>query len=949
LHSSSRADEKSNRQTARDRSGAHSRPKRDKGGPWGNITHVPSPTQGRPSPSSDQSKNNQPICRTNSFQNGGTENTSQPHTTRGLHGENRSRRRLSPHSNSPIEPKILSVPMGSTHLPVAVHAIRLPRCTTNIHKNNEGDRQGSTQSRHSVNSVHGRHTSTVQQSGTINQRSRPVTPIIKRIRFHDQPKEMRVDTNTNNGVPRCDSGLSLDDPIIIEGEDQSISSTSSHNASTSSERQTNSCSTIATTNWTPTISFRLRPTNSPSLQLLTRSTPISGATSNRYDFPTTTRDPRPRMVGEQPSKMEWETTNRTSNRSSVRHGCIGNGMGRGLLPGQGRLPTTPSRMPRILRRRIDQQYTGVDGSSEWNHVTNKGLTMVKLCSSSTNRQSSNHELHQSNGWSATTSSSNRRKNSQLLPKSQHSTIGGIPSRNREHNSRLVIPDSIGQFRIETAPKAVPAPGSALGTTYDRCSSIINQPPIRTIYQLPSRSELSLLRSVQSSHDDESKHLDEPTGIRSDPSQVHSQDSKREAGISYHDPTSMAQPTLVAPRVAPVPGLATTTTSSPSNINELGRWQTGRVTTQLAISRSAAIRQHLKDRGFSHEAITIWFNKNKGGEHGKTNTGHDKLWAKYETWVIARGGSPYNFEVSDIATYLTDVMIAGNNNASSRCKTFLSMCSTTCAVWYPDNLPLSTNQIIQGIRKGVEKTRSASASMKKKKQLNYYSLYKLFQYLETMTDNDATAPINIVRDKLIVLMLIDCMARASDLASITRESIIINENKLHFKFYFPKEEKSPGEVQSSIGSYSMNTKICSVTVMKHYLKRTSEMKIEKVDIISNDQLEKRTPLFIWQYKEDQKFYKKLNSERISKIGMEALHAIGAVEWKGHSIRGAASSKVVNLLPSLRPLVCIRARWANETTFIKSYFKNCDYKEANDPILRDRSIEFILRFKATKVEC
>jgi hypothetical protein len=963
----SAADAKRDRQAAAVRGDSRSRPKRVGGGTGGDVAYVPGTPQGRPSPSGHQPKNNQSLCRTDTLQNGRIENAAQHNPASRLHGEDRFGGCIPSHTVTSIKSKVFSVPMGTNHLPVAVHAIRVPRCTTNIHSSNASDSQGGTQTRHTIDSIHGRHISVVDEPRTILQGSRLHPSVTNGVRFLDQPKEMCTETNSADGLPGSDSGFSCDDPIVTEREDNRNYQPSAQDASEGGKQEANLVTTPSKVNWSPAIGDRLRPTHSPTLQLLTRSTTFSGARHIRKHLAIPARNSRPAMVGGQLTTMERQTVVGASNRSSVRHRCIGEGMGSSLLPNQQQPITTTTsayRMSRFLRRGIDEQYTGIECRSEWCHIIDESASMVKLFSSSANRQPSNHELHQSNGGPRTSPSSNSGGDTQLLLNQGHTIDSRIPARVGELDRRLAVEDRIRSFGIETASSAVPAPQPEVGTAYHRCLSIINQQTIGPIHQLPSRPNMSVLGPIQPTNGSEGKHMDASTSIRTDHPEMSAKDSKREAGIDHNDPSCMAYPILVAPRVVPVPGLATSATSPPIDTDQLGSDRGGEgegkgIATVLAISRSATIRQHLQMQGFSDESVNIWFNKNKGGEHGATNIGHDKMWAKYSSWVIANGGRPYNFDVADIINYLTKVMIADRHNAASRCKTFISMCSTTHSVWFPESASLSTNTLIKGIRKGVERTRSAA---KKKKQQTYYSLYKLFKYLETITDNDATAPIDKVRDKLIVLMLIDGMARSSDIASITRESISFHDrdtNKVLFNYYFPKEEKSPGEIQSSIGYYPNNTKICTMTVMKHYLSRTSELKIEQVDHIINDKIVKRTPLFIWKHKQNQSTYSQLKSERISKIGLMALRACAKQgeskdstsgnEWKTHSIRGAASSKCVNLLPALRPAVCLRARWANEATFMKSYYKQCNYVEANDDRIRNQSLEFILRFKTTRVDC
>jgi hypothetical protein len=910
--------------------------------PRSDITDVSGSEKGRPHPSSNQPENNQSIRGTNPFQNGRVKNGPPPAAGGGLDGENRPRGRIPPRSSSPTGSKIFPIPVGEENNAVAVHAVRLSRCAAHIHAADASDRKRGTQSGLTIGGVHGRHIADVQHPRAMHHRSRPTAETTKAIRSHNKHQKMHPITSTTDGIFGSDRGFNHDDPIIIGGKDDPNSGTSNKDESSSSDRQADSSSPASKANRSPTISNRLRPTHSTTLQL-----PKGGTTNSRGTLNSDAHavsNERPPVVDRQSSEMEWKDTDRSTTGISIRDGRIGERMGCSVLPE----PRPPNRLPRVLHRRTNQQHEGIDSSVDGSKINNEGNRMEGLCSSSADRQSSNDELHQSNGGKGTPSRPHSRAHSPILFGEKNKTDGGVFTGGGQRASGSAFPSGINRhLRFEAQPNVVSINRSTLGSTHNRWPSIIDQHTNESIHQLSSRPTLPLLGHLQSSDRMQGELVDVSTGGGASDPEIIEENKERKNSISNDDSPRLAQPTLVAPRVVPVPGLSLTHPSSPIHSHQLGGGEVKRDITMVAVGRSAAIRQHLSNQGFSVEAINLWFNKTKGGERGATNVGHDKIWAKYSAWLTARGGRPYDFDIANITTYLTEVMIKENNNAAGRCKSFLSTCSVTRSVWLPNCAALADNSVIQGIRAGLDKTKSISL---KKKPKAYFSIFKLFQHLATMIDDDYKCSIDQLRDKLIVLMMIDGMARASDIASVTREGIIIEDKSVTFDLYSTKESKALMEFQTSIGNYADNELICTRTVMKHYLDRTtnSETIIESINHTINNNSVKRTPLFIYQFKTNDT-YKGLGSERISKIAKLTLEAIGEKEWKGHAVRGAASSKCVNLCHARRTEVCMRARWSSEATFMQSYHRFCNYKETNNIQFRELQLEYLLRFQATRVGC
>jgi integrase len=350
---------------------------------------------------------------------------------------------------------------------------------------------------------------------------------------------------------------------------------------------------------------------------------------------------------------------------------------------------------------------------------------------------------------------------------------------------------------------------------------------------------------------------------------------------------------------------------------------------------------MRRQGFPDPTIDMWFSRNKGGEAGETNQKHDAMWAKYSTRVIARGGSPYDFNISDILEYVTSEM---KGLSAGSCKSFISMCSVTSSVWKPDEPPLSDHHMLKASRKALTKSKPP----RRNKPATYYSLFKLFEHLSGVSSNDRTCPLDVLRDKLIVLLLIDAMCRSADVASINRDTIGFSPNKVAFHVYSTKESKFDHEILSSINASGCNPLIDTPTVLRTYLDRTNVagVPIRTVTHVVGGKKVERRPLILstWRGPPDGMYFA-LTAERVSKIALAALHACGVTDETGHSIRGAGTSKLVNLGIPI-PAVCERARWSTANQFLKTYFRRCVYAEAGS-FPSDWVLERLLRQRTTRV--
>lgn len=309
-----------------------------------------------------------------------------------------------------------------------------------------------------------------------------------------------------------------------------------------------------------------------------------------------------------------------------------------------------------------------------------------------------------------------------------------------------------------------------------------------------------------------------------------------------------------------------------------------------------------------------------------------------------GGNPFDLAITDVAGVAT-AMFAEKASAS-RVNSFLSMCSVTQQLLHPTRPPLKDDPVIVGIRAATRRLDSG----KRVRPDHYYDLNPIFTHLEAVHWG---SPVKQQKLKAITLLMIDLFARSSDLARIFREQIRFFDDRMELFIRYPKECKTDTSVAMTVYRYRADPDWCSVTAVQAYIDSTSTWDIDCVC----EGGEWFTPLFLHDSKSrgdsGALAFRALHAQRISKLVKGLLNVLfTSYEWPGHSLRGAASSKVINLRPDLRAPVHSRGRWADpgvgSSNFDKSYLKRCVYDLTGH--LADRGpmlLEEIIRLPARRL--
>lgn len=249
-------------------------------------------------------------------------------------------------------------------------------------------------------------------------------------------------------------------------------------------------------------------------------------------------------------------------------------------------------------------------------------------------------------------------------------------------------------------------------------------------------------------------------------------------------------------------------------------------------------------------------------------------------------------------------------------------------------PLNDAPIIEMMRGGVRNLLAPAPVVQP-----WWSLARLFRQLRQQAADPWTCPLTELRDKLIVLMLVDGMGRSSDLESVDVESTSIIEPRsvvdaktkvktthprmLSFFYYNSKTQR--GQQQALIAAYAQDPRICTVTVAHAYIIRTIAHACVPRERNVNGETKRFQPFFhLLTLSKGEKLYRPLGKQRIANVVKASLRAAGIGEpFTAHSTRGASSSKAFNLGAPIAAITA-RARWRSPATFMDSYHRPCSYR-------------------------
>jgi hypothetical protein len=187
----------------------------------------------------------------------------------------------------------------------------------------------------------------------------------------------------------------------------------------------------------------------------------------------------------------------------------------------------------------------------------------------------------------------------------------------------------------------------------------------------------------------------------------------------------------------------------------------------------------------------------------------------------------------------------------------------------------------------------------------------------------------LKEKLLVLLLVDTAARPSDVARIYRimsgrhAQIVFEGRDMRLRYFWPKEV-DPGSSRKNATNIYFSTwvKVCgstpdsidTVACMREFLARSSDATLYANTYIA--QLAGEFQPLIYARLKDGKLQKS-SVDHISNVVQAAMDRCQMGAMKTAHLRGASTSKIVQLVPMALPRALEMGRWTSETMFRQHY--------------------------------
>ena len=888
------------------------------------ITVFLRPQTRRQDTTDHKSQDNQHLCEEATLQDGRDQVSSGLDPGKRLPNQNRFGRRVLPHDDTPIDEKVLPLPVEGPGVSVQCSSVRLPRRPSPLHHDVESGAEGDKETRREVNRLYGRlaNNGRVRRGGMPSQRYS--LSHFEKIRADYQFEEVSTDTEPDNGLPGVSGEHSEHDVLDTKGEGDETSQESETDVNTCQQEQTRKPDRAPISTRDSTVSSGLRPTDPPSPQFTDRDVKRGGGGPSS---PHSTSSGGSELVARVRPELEWKADPPNTTDVVLRHRCLGGQMGCGMVQSNRQI-----RLQWGVCVCDVQQHSGAHCHFQWGAVPCERCGLAGLCSSCKNGQSHSPivcEPHGGQGCSALTASGEA---TPFLPQQEDNPDSGIHPRERERYSGLPLEVGVRLVGGEAPSSPLSLSGREVGPAYPGWVCGGGEHAVQAPHQLPSQPDLSLHRYSFEAPAIGSEHLAQPA-VPFDTSPV-SEDKERK-GNGDDATSSMAQPTLVGSPVEDAMRLAAGTPSAHPTITQVVRRGVTRLLPNMELGRSEAIAAAFGYYGFSQKAIELWLDKYKHSTKLSTYVRYDRMFKRYQSWCTASGRHCYDISDIDVADFCVSLLEEGK--ISTTVTGYISMLNMTrdALCGGRDEYPLTASSFIKGLKQGA-----AKRAPPKQKGTTWYHMSTDFWLKLSKLGDPKTVTIGTLRDRLILLLMIDGMARASDISCLARDAKWFEEAKTGRKYvlltYWNTKEmrNKPGSSDIIHYEYVADRNICTYTHVAEWLRRTTSWvkEMNSTDIKHNATGKLETyafyPLICSLEVNNENRITTLSAQRIAKQAM-AMLAIGGVDtsrFKAHSIRGAAASKLLNLGMS-DGKICVRARWKNRNTFYKHYVRDVLYLETD----------------------
>jgi hypothetical protein len=208
---------------------------------------------------------------------------------------------------------------------------------------------------------------------------------------------------------------------------------------------------------------------------------------------------------------------------------------------------------------------------------------------------------------------------------------------------------------------------------------------------------------------------------------------------------------------------------------------------------------------------------------------------------------------------------------------------------------------------------------------------LFKYLSSLGINSKLS-LSVLTLKVIILVKIDLMGRGSDLSKAFRSQVVFSGAKsFRIRMYSTKEQGKSSKFSHGkwtkwveVGEYPKDRKICSVSTLKAYIKRTTSSEYANDICVEGKQTRGLfSSIVVARSGQSKGKFWSLSSQRISKYVLEGMSKAGidVSKYGAHSTRHASVSMARDAGANLEKVLS-QARMSSKRNFEKFYYRSVE---------------------------
>lgn len=343
------------------------------------------------------------------------------------------------------------------------------------------------------------------------------------------------------------------------------------------------------------------------------------------------------------------------------------------------------------------------------------------------------------------------------------------------------------------------------------------------------------------------------------------------------------------------------------------------------ARKAFIKQFGAEKGLTAAVLESIWNARKHGYHKP----YDAPFAKFRTFFTqSRPACPFRpdtIQPGDVIGFLSQMQEEGSNHGSI--KDASASIATAISQATDGAINIGRKDSVIAFLKSV-RIHQPVGPRRKRIPDGYEDVARLYEEAWSFGPNDALCNRHL-QDKLVLLLMVDTAARPSDIKQLYRvtegaqRQIIFNGKDMMIRYFYSKEVDPGSARQNSSNTYFSSwvpvfgttpVEINTVEVMKDFLRRTTNAQLyQQVHV---PQLEQTCQPLVFSTSRQGKM-KAASVDYISHIVRDAIIRMEMGSMQTAHIRGASTSKVVQLVPTAEAAIMKLGRWTTPYTFRNHY--------------------------------